>query len=351
MNNSIEKNVRNLLPHDLMKIKIIIDKLLNDKMYSRLTNIEYQISNKKVTCPNNNNHLIKKNGHKNGTQRYLCLECNKSFSITSNTILNSSTLNYDKIIKILKGFYDLKPIRNIAIEANISTTSLFELQMKIYEALDSINNNKLSGIVQIDEMYINVNFKGTKKANMPRKSKKNGKSFKTAGTGNDYICVIAAIDNYDNIILETSGVGSANTNQISKVLNNRIESSATLITDGKSSYTKFAKENKLKLIQIPFRKHQKDGYHINDVNELMSEISIYITNKRGISSKHLQQHLNFIKYRKIIKYTIEYLEVNEKIYKDIISLHTTNKSNDVYSKELPFDIEKYKKWFEFYGKQ
>ena len=349
MKNNIEKNVKKLLPHDLIKIKIIIDKLLDDKIYSRLTNIEYQLVNKKVVCPNNINHIIKKNGHKNGTQRYLCLECNKSFSITNNTILSSSILNYDKLMKILKGLYDFKPIRTIAIEANISTTSLFELQMKIYEVLNSINDNKLSRIVQTDEMYININFKGTKKVNMPRKSKKNGESLKTSGTGDDFICVIAAIDNYDNIILETSGVGSASTNQISKVLKNRIKPNSILVTDSKPSYIKFAKENKLKLIQIPSGKHQKDGYHINDVNELMTEISVYVTNKRGISSKHLQQHLNFIKYRKIIKYTIEYLEINEKIYKDAISLITVNKSNDVYSKELPFDIEKYKKWFEFYG--
>lgn len=349
MNNDFESNIKKLLPHELTKVKKIVDELLDDKMYSRLTNTEYQILNKNVICPNNANHLIKKNGHKNGTQRYLCLECNKSFSITSNTITSSSTLNYDKLMKILKGLYDFKPIRNIAIEANISTTSLFELQMKLYESLDNINNNKLSGVIQADEMYINVNFKGTKHDKMPRKSKKNGKSYKTAGTGDDFICVIAAIDNFDNIILEISDVGSASTDQISKILNNRIEPNSILVTDSKSSYIKYAIDNKLKLIQIPSGKHQKDGYHINDINELMSEISIYITNKRGISSKHLQQHLNFIKYRKIIKYTIEYLEVNEKIYKDAIILPVRTKSNDVYSKELPFDIEEYKKWFKFYG--
>lgn len=62
----------------------------------------------------------------------------------------------------------------------------------------------------------------------------------------------------------------------------------------------------------------------------MIEISVYITNKRDISSKHLQQHLNFIKYRKIVKYTIDYLKINEKMYRDSIVVPTTIKCNDEY---------------------
>lgn len=349
MHNDIENNVKKLLPHDLKKIKIIVDALLDDKINSRVTNVEYQNLSKKIFCPVDKNHHIKKNGHKNNIQRFICLDCNKSFSITNNSIISSSTLNYDTLMKVLKGLYDFKPLRDIAQEAQISTTSLFELQMKLYESLNSLNDIKLSGVVQADEMYVNVNFKGTKPSNMPRISKKNGKSHKTAGTGDDFICVIAAIDNDDNIILEVSDVGSASIKQISDILDNRIEPNSILVVDSKSSYVKFANRNKLKLVQIPSGKHQKDGYHINDVNELMTEISVYITNKRGISSKHLQQHLNFIKYRKIVKYTIDYLKINEKMYRDSIVVPTTIKSNDVYSKNLPFDLEKYKKWYRFYG--
>ena len=52
-----------------------------------------------------------------------------------------------------------------------------------------------------------------------------------------------------------------------------------------------------------------NNYTINDVNEIMTEISNYLFKKRGISSRHLQHHMNFIRYRKILKYTIEYLKL------------------------------------------
>ena len=61
----------------------------------------------------------------------------------------------------------------------------------------------------------------------------------------------------------------------------------------------------------------------------MTEISELLIRKRGVSSRHLQHYMNFIRYRKIIKYTIEYLEINEKMYNDLILLVPKLKSDDV----------------------
>ena len=49
----------------------------------------------------------------------------------------------------------------------------------------------------------------------------------------------------------------------------------------------------------------ENDYTINDVNEIMTEISSYLFHKKGVSSRHMQHHMNFIRYRKIIKYTVE----------------------------------------------
>ena len=52
----------------------------------------------------------KRNGHKNGTQRYLCKNCNKSFSITTNTILNYTKIKYWQLYKLIKCLLDAKPV-------------------------------------------------------------------------------------------------------------------------------------------------------------------------------------------------------------------------------------------------
>lgn len=155
-------------------------------------------------------------------------------------------------------------------------------------------------------------------------------------------CVVVAIDESDNIIIKVVGNDSASSNMIEKALGGKICENSILVTDSKNSYIKFAKDNNLILKQVPDGKYSIDGkYNLSEVNELILEIENYITySKKGISSKHLQQYCNFIKYRKILKYTVEYLERNEKMYMDAVILCSNLETNDVSSMNLPFDITK-----------
>ena len=197
----------------------------------------------------------------------------------------------------------------------------------------------------LDEKYIRINFKGTPRDKMPRPSRKNGNTNLTSGISKDQICVIVAFDSNGNILIKVVGNGNASTNMISNALENKIDPNSILVTDSKNSYDKFAKDNNLQLIKIPSGMHKIDGYTINSVNEIMSEIETYLYRKRGISTKHLQHHMNFIQYRKNIKAALDYLDRNEKMYVDTISLKIKLKSNDVYKTPMPFDIGEYQKWY------
>lgn len=346
MKEEVSNNITKLLPPELEVAKKLIDKLLITKPQQRVTNIEYLERKKNIECPNNKNHRIKKNGHKNGTQRYWCYDCEKSFSITYNSLVEYSYLNYFQLKKFLQGMYDYKPLSEIASEVGITKTSAFELQIKIFEALDQILDNKiLRGIVQVDEKYVRISFKGFSPEDMPRPSRYDGHSNLISGISDDQLCVVVAIDEYDTLIIKVVGNGNASEAMISQALKNKIAPQSTIVTDSKNSYIPFAMKNNLGIIQIPSGSHQKDGYTINDVNEIMTEISSYLFRKKGVSSRHLQHHMNFIRYRKILKYTIEYLEINENMLVDTLLLRINLKSNDVYSTEMPFDVEEYQKWY------
>ena len=347
MNEEVSSRIVKLLPPELEVAKELINKLLEDKPQQRLTNLEYLERNKKVKCPKDESHHIKKNGHKNGTQRFWRYDCEKSFSITYDSIIKYSHLNYYQLKKLLQCMYDYKPLNEIALEVGISKTSAFELEIKIFNSLNQIFSVKmLKGIVQIDEKYVRISFKGTRHNKMPRPPRYDGHSNLTSGISDDQVCIVVAIDEYDTLIIEVVGNGNASKSMISQALENRIEPNSIIVTDSKNSYVPFAKENNLKLIQIRSGYHKKNGYTINEVNEIMTEISSYLFRKNGVSSRHLQHHMNFIRYRKILKYTIEYLEINENMFINTLLLKITLKSNEVYSTELPFDIEEYKSWYE-----
>jgi transposase-like protein len=345
MNEKFNDINRMSLP-ELEIAKKLIDELLDIKPKQRLTNLEYIDKCKTIVCPINENHHIKRNGHKDGTQRFWCHDCKKSFSISEGSISKYSSLNYYQIKKLLQCMYDFKPLNEIASEIGISKTSTFELEIRIFDALDQIENSTiLSEVVQADEMYIRTSFKGFKNGKMPRPSRYNGNSDLTSGISEDQVCIVCAIDSYDNIVIKVVGNSSASNEMIDKALKNKIKEGSTLVTDSKNSYNNFAKEMNLKLVKIPSGYHKIDNYTINDVNEIMTEISIYLKQKRGISSRHLQHHMNFIRYRKILKYTIEYLEINEQMYIDSLLLTMQLKCDDVYSTDIPFDIDEYKIWY------
>ena len=329
-----------LLPDELEKIKSIINELLISLGKDRLTNARYQIRDRIVKCPKCDSNIIVKNGHKNGTQRYLCNSCLKYFSITTNTILSYSKISYNQLITLLGCLLDNKPNNETALLLKMSGRETYNLRIKIMSVLESLDRDiVLKGLIQMDEMYLRISFKGKKKEKMPRKSHRNGFEDRTSGISKHQVCILFAIDSYDNIIIKVVGNGPLTTKMIEDNFNNKIEKGSIVVTDSKSSYIEFAKKNDLILKQIPADKFTlEDKYNLAEVNELMSEFEIMFQECRGLSTRHLQQYLYFFKYKKLLKYTIEYLKINEEFYKKSISENSKIKNNDICKVPLPIDI-------------
>ena len=75
-----KENLVNETPEELEKLRYVIEEIIKEISGKRITNQKYQIKYKEVVCPKckcQNN--IVKNGHKNGTQRYKCKNCNNFF--------------------------------------------------------------------------------------------------------------------------------------------------------------------------------------------------------------------------------------------------------------------------------
>ncbi len=296
MNEKITTTVNKMLPPELKIAKQLVEQLLETKTNERITNLEYLERKKNIKCPLDKNHRIKKNGHKSQSQRYWCYDCQKSFSITYNSITRSSKLTYNQLKTFLQCMYDYKPLSETALEVGISQTSVFELEIKIFDALDKIYNKIiLKGIIQADEKYVRTSFKGFPKNKMPRISRHNGKENRISGISKDQVCIVVAIDEEDHLIIKVVGNGPASTKMISTALENKIASNSILVTDNKSSYIEFAKNNNLKHVEIPKNSHSNGNYTLNEVNEIMTEISIYF-----IRLKTRESAIKISKFKKLM---------------------------------------------------
>lgn len=173
---------------------------------------------------------------------------------------------------------------------------------------------------------------------MPRKSRHSGSQDRKCGISKEQVCVVGAIDSYDNIVLKIVGLGPVSTAMIEKALNSKIEKGSILVTDGKTGYRKFVNDNHLVLKQIPEGHHKIEHYDLGEINSLFNELESFVRNFNGLSTRHLQEYIDWFLCLKIMKYTIEYLEREEKLYKFTISQKSNLLSRKVCKTKMPVDI-------------
>ena len=115
---------KNLLPDELETIKDILDNLIITTKNDKKTNLKYQDKRKELKCPNCDNDYIVKNGFKNNIQYYKCKNCNKFFSISTNTITSNISLNYNQLLDFMLCLINYNTITETAKIVGLSENML-----------------------------------------------------------------------------------------------------------------------------------------------------------------------------------------------------------------------------------
>ena len=310
---------------------IITDMTSNHKILAR---------EKNNVCPQCGSIHIYKNGTRpNGVQKYICKDCKKTFSSTSHTVLSSSKKPYDSWIKFIKCELNHLTLEEIAEEVGISKTTVFNWRHKLFKALEHfISQIKLSKVIQLDSKYESINLKGTKPQNMPRYSKKRpGSAYK--GISHHKVCIVSAVDENDNIIFKIAGLGKERI-EFYNTLNVHIDNPTLMITDQYWVFTTVSKIHNCEIDQIPTTSHVSFlGNNINTLNQLHSELELWLSKYHGVSIRHLQGYLNMFVFIKYLKYKYD---IKERKYKAFVfSLPTKAKliNRDICKLELPIDLK------------
>lgn len=321
----MEKDYKNLCIDELEvfsdKILTILDLKSNEissthEIIEREQEIEY--------CPYCGSKHIVKNGHTSSkAQKYLCKDCRKSVSATTNKIIAYSKKPYRVWKDFIECEINLMPLRKTAQKIGISLPTAFYWRHKVHESIKYIvNQTKLSGKIQIDATYLRTNFKGTKKCNMVRKSKKRGSSDRKRGLSNDKLCIMTAVDENDNMFFQLTGVGRENIQKYRHVYH-FIENPSLIVSDQAWGYTTMAKELDCELDQIGMNCHKTlKGNGLSELNQLHSEFKIYISRFKGVSLNHLQGYMDFFVFLKTLNYKFDYHEGIQKLYIDSICSNT-----------------------------
>jgi len=330
-----------MTPKDLEKLIAFLNNLMCEKIVdkSTMSKIIHQEMNC-LKCPDcrNINSIIKNGLSKsNKVQRYKCKNCEKKFCDTTNTICYHSKANFKKWKLFLECMSDKLSIRKTAAKVGISKNTAFAMRHKVLKVLEVFRESvEFKGKVEADEVSIPINFKELKEDKIPRASKKRKSASKIL---NHKVCILGAIDEYDNEYLEIVDYGKITSDDIEKSLGPKLDKATHLITDCRSSYEKVAKDHNLILEQIKSKTYKNEhGYTLSEINGLHSNFFGFMVTFKGVSTKHLQGYIDWFVYKKYIDYAIEIINHPEEMLYYVLKQRKSITIKDIYNAKFPFDV-------------
>lgn len=258
-------------------------------------------------CPFCSNHtqIIKYGKSNNGKQRYKCKNCNKFFTVTSQSVIQGTHKSIATWKKYISCMMSKMTIRQCAEECNISVRTAFIWRHKILHSLEKMMNEvKLTGVVEADETFFPLSFKGNhKKSNftMPRRAHKRGKSIRKRGLSREQVCVPCAVNRNGLSVSKITNLGRASTKAISTLFNGVIDSSSVLCTDSLVAYDTFSRNCNIKHVKVAPGFFTNGVYNIQRVNNYHSRLKNFMNRFNGVSTKHLNNYLlwhNFVNFAK-----------------------------------------------------
>lgn len=251
-------------------------------------------------------HVVRNGHRKDGTQKYICKDCGKSFVIATNSIVSGTHKEFEVWQKYIECMMNGFSVRKSADICGINKDTSFIWRHKILDALQIMADNvSLDGIVEADETFFPISYKGNhiKSATftMPRAPHERGHESHLRGISHEKVCVPCAVNRNGMSIAKITNTGRVSTKDLHRLYDGRIQKDTVLITDKMNSYTRFANKNDLQLVQLKTGKTKKGIYNIQHINSYHSELKRFLHQFKGVSTKYLNNYLawnNFVNYAK-----------------------------------------------------
>ena len=261
------------------------------------------LNNKQGDCPHcGSNHYVKF-GIDRGAQRYRCKSCKRNFTEYTGTWM-AGLHKKEKVDAYLGLMLEEKSLDKIKEELQINKKTAFDWHHKILSSLENIDKGKFSGITESDETFFRLSEKGKK--NLIRKGKKRGAQSKGKGKIKDKVTVVVTADRAGQKGLNVVTMGRLCKNDITNSIGGRISGKTILCTDSHQSYKGFAIDNSIEhhAVKPKLGVYVKDKlYHVQHVNSIHNKLKKWINEQFwGVSTKYLQQYLNWFRIKEMLKY-------------------------------------------------
>ena len=272
-------------------------------------------SKKTIVCPHCGSVHILKNGHRNGRQRFVCKDCRTTFGLTNNTILHQSKKDLAVWTLYINCMMQKLPLRKTAKICRMNLATAFAWRHKVLDALTNMMEGiKLDGVVECDETYELVSFKGTRPCNMPRPSRKRGGVAEKRGLSQEQVCITCGVNLGHQSVGRISNLGKPSCKELASVLDGHVAADSVMVTDSHRGYCKLADAYRVSHIRIPRKKHVSKGFNIQLVNSYHSELKRMINGRfKGVATKYLN---NYVVWHNLVNFANGGEEEKEMVMRD-----------------------------------
>lgn len=253
-------------------------------------------------CPHCKSENIYLRGSQNNIKTYSCKDCKKWYNQSAGTPLWDIKLKkkWAKYLQCLSAGYS---IRKCSLEVGICMQTSFDWRHKILSSLNSLVPETLSGVVECDEMELAINSKGDR--NLLRAPRKRSTDFSRNESDEvSVVQVVTAIERKGDKLFKVVESKRLTETELERALEGKLENGTRLITDKHPTYKAYGKSKK-EIIHKSVRasEHidkQEKTVHLQTVNQTHSQLRKFLGGFNGVSTKYLQNYLNWFAYEKKI---------------------------------------------------
>lgn len=269
--------------------KAVMEQL--QKLQTRDAVIECLENKARVVCPRCQSERLSRWGHQSGLQRFRCRDCGKCCNPLTGTPL-AGLRHKERWLDYSQTLIEGLTVRRAAKHCGINKTTSFRWRHRFLTELDPLKPTGLTGIVEADETFFPLSFKGSRQ--LPRPAHRRGHAIRQRGTGKDQVPVLVLRDRHG----ATCDFQLAAASQLEEapILDHFVAKDAVLCTDGGASLKVAARQ--MGIAHRPLNlsagvRVLAKVYHIQNVNAYDSRLKNWMQRFHGVATKYLKNYLGW----------------------------------------------------------
>jgi len=227
----------------------------------------------------------------NHVRRYRCLDCRRTFTVTTGSIFDNHKIPISEWIDYLLGLFRIQSFNSVSKSNRNSDTTTNYWNSKLYLTLRGYQDNIiLGGITYIDETFYKL-----RKEDIQTKDNE----LQYRGLSRNQICIGIGCDLSGHVYCTVEGYGKTSSKKTMDAFFHHVEPGATIVHDMEKSHGKLVQE--LKLMSEAYSSKSLKGLAdkdnpLNEINQRCRQLKYFLNSHSGFNRVNLPDYLNLFAF-------------------------------------------------------